>query len=137
MTEEASRPTITLLTGAVVDAREAAGTWKRLSSLLTVNPARFRTLLALVQNRPADADPGHFECLWADGFLHKDRRTLNPVTLGVFLNSYEETKEGPLICPLRLQNENDRLVAERALAEAGQALWDFLNSKKGKGWSRD
>src|SRR5262249_25089095 len=116
LTEETNRPTITLQSGAVVDAREAAGIWRYLAALLGVNPDRFRSLLALAQGRPADADPGHFELLDADYYLEKDQRTIRPPVQAVLLNSFVNGPEGPIIAPLRLQSEADRPVAEAGLA---------------------
>src|SRR4051794_32224238 len=57
LTEEGKRPHITLQSGTVVEAREAAAVWRQLGSLLVVDPDEFRSLLALAQDRPSDADP--------------------------------------------------------------------------------
>jgi hypothetical protein len=135
VTEDAQRPTITLKTGVVVDAREAASVWRELDALLTVDPDEFRTLLALAEGRVADANPQHFESLWADAFLEMDHRTIRPVVQGVMVNSYENTSEGPVICPLRLQNESDRPIAEKALAKLDQWVRDYVRDKKNKGRS--
>src|SRR5262245_43559019 len=77
--KDAKRPTIALKTGAVVDAREAAAIWRRLAAVLHVNPDEFRSLLALAQGRPGDANPRHFESLWSGYFLEMDQRTIRPV----------------------------------------------------------
>ena len=135
--EKGQRPEITLADGIVVDAREAAGVWRDLAALLTVNPDEFRSLLALAQGRPGDADPSHFESLWAGDFLEMDQRTIQPVARSVLLNSYEDTREGPVIAPLRLQDEADRLVAEQALAQRDQWQRDFLFGREDKGRSPD
>lgn len=129
VTEDARRPTITLKSGAVVDARKAAAVWRELDAMLTVDPDEFRSLLALAQGRLGDADPQHFESLWADDFLEMDRRTIQPEVQEVLLNSYEETREGPVITPLRLQSEADRPIAEEALRQCDQWVRDFLSGK--------
>ena len=138
VTEEGQRPTITLKNGAVVDVREAAAVWRDLAAVLETDPDEFRSLLALVQGRPADVNPRHFDELWADAFLENDLRTIRPVVREVLLNSYEaDTGEGSVIAPLRLQDEADRPVAEKALAQRDQWVRDFASGKKDWGRSPD
>ena len=137
VTEDGKRPTITLRSGTIGDAREAAAVWRDLGTLLAVDPSEFRTLLALSQNCLADADPKHFDQLWANDFLEMDRRTIQPAVHAVLLNSYEDTREGPVIAPLRLQDEADRPVAEAALAQRDQWVRHFATGKRGKGRSPD
>ena len=61
--------------------------------------------------------------------------TIRPVVQAVILNSYEETQEGPVIAPLRLQSEADRPVAEQALGERDRWVLDFLSGNDDKGRS--
>ena len=114
---------------------QAAAVWRQLAALLTVDPDEFRSLLALVQGRQADADPRHFDSLWADACLEKDRQTVRPEVRAVLLNSYAETPEGPVIAPLRLRDEADRPVAERALANRDRWVRDFSLGKDDEGRS--
>jgi hypothetical protein len=137
VTEDAKRPTITLKTGAVVDAGEAAALWRELSAILTVNPDEFQSLLALAEGRLSDVNPSHFDEMWADALVENDRRTIRPVVQAVLLNSYEPTAEGPVIAPLRLQNETDRPVAEQALQQCDQRVRDLAFGKQSKGRSPD
>jgi hypothetical protein len=133
LTKEGERPHVTLATGAVVDAREAAGVWRELSFLLTIHPDRFRSLLALAQDRPGEADARHLDELWADWFLDRDRRTIRPAVRQVLLNSYQDTREGPVIAPLRLHDEADRPVAEQALQQHDQLVWNLLFRREDRG----
>lgn len=129
VTEDAKRPTITLQSGAVVDAREAVSLWYRIDALLTVAPEHFRSLLALAEGRIGNADSSHFEHLLADGFLEDDRRTIRQVVQEVIRNSYQDTKEGPVISPLRLQSEDDHPVAEQALREIDRWVNDIRSGR--------
>jgi hypothetical protein len=136
LTEQDKRPHITLENGAVVDAREAAAVWRDLDALQAVDPDEFRSLLALAQGRPSDADPQHFKSLRSDDLL-KDDHSINPIAREVLLNTYKITHDGPVIVPLRLRDEADRSVAEQALAECDQFVRDVAFGRKGKDRSRD
>jgi hypothetical protein len=141
LTEDAKRPTITLKTGAVVDARQAVGEHQALETLLTNAPDEFQSLLALAQGRPADANPKHFQSLRAHTFLDwDDGRTITPLARDVLLNSFEMTREGPVIAPLRLQDAADLPAAEQAQGELDHQFKNFLarvQRRKGNGESRD
>src|SRR5207244_2180385 len=60
MTKEDKRPTITLKSGAIVDARAAVAIVQQLRVTLSLHPDQFHSLLALAEGRPGDADPRHF-----------------------------------------------------------------------------
>ena len=137
LTEKGETPQITLKNGAVVDAREAAAVWRDLAALLTVDPDEFRTLLALAQDRPSDADERHFKSLRSSYFLEKDCRTIRSVVRAVTLNSFEHSDEGPLIVPLRLQNAADKPIAERALNERDEWVRNFATSREETDRSRE
>jgi len=136
LTQDDNLPQIRLKSGATVGAREAAAVWRDLAALLTVDPDDFRSLLALAQDRPGDADQRHLKSLRAGYFLENDSRTIRPVVRQVLLNSFELTPEGPVIAPLRLKDAADRPVAEQALKERDKWVRDFASGSKDKDRSR-
>src|SRR5262249_36563728 len=98
---------------------------------------QFRSLQALEQGQPGDADSKHFDWLWGHGFLEKDRRTIRSDAAAVLRNSFEETKEGPVIAPLRLMSERDRPIPGQALRECDVWVHDFLSGKDNQDRSPD
>jgi hypothetical protein len=138
-TEDVKRPTITLKTGAVVDARQAVATVEQLRALHSVDPDEFQTLLALGEGRAGDANPEHFHELWLSYLLEKDERTIQPIVRDVLLNCYlPDTLEGPVVGPLRLQSAADLPVAERAQEQLEEQRRRDLFGDGGQdtGWSK-
>lgn len=137
VTENANRTTITLQNGAVVEARQAAAVLQDLDTLLTNAPDEFASLLALAQGRDADANPDHFKSLRAHAFLDwHDGRTIQPLVRDVLLNSFQQTSEGPVIAPLRLQDAADLPAAEQAQAELDRwtkRLWSRIQRRQDPG----
>jgi hypothetical protein len=133
----AKRPTITLKNGAEVNARAAVAIVQQLQVNLALHPDQFQTLLALAEGRAAQADPQHFQALWADDFLEKDERTIRPEVRDVLLNCYENTPEGAVVVPLRLQSEADLPAAKHAQEQLDRQLRNLLPGDEGKDpWSR-
>jgi hypothetical protein len=126
LTEESKKPQITLKNGGQVEAEEAGMTWIRLGQLLETAPDQFRSLLALAEGRPGDADKRHFQPLWGRFLLEQDHRTVPPLVRAVLQNCYQNTPEGPVITPLRLQHAADKTVAEQVLRERARRLLDFI-----------
>ncbi len=135
--KDREKPQITLANGAVVEARPAVAAWERLGTLLATAPDEFRSLLALAEGRGSDADPQHFESLWASYLLENDVRTIRPVVRDVLLNSYVVTEEGPIVAPLRLQSAGDLPGAEWAQRTIDQLRRDVLFGRKDNGPLRD
>jgi hypothetical protein len=129
--------TIKLASGAIVDARQAIGAWDRLQMLQMVAPAEFRSLVALAQDRTADASPEHFTSLCSRLLLEEDLRTIRPMVKEVLQNSYLVTDEGPVIAPLRLYDAAELPSAEWAKARRDNKLHNFLFGKDNKGPSRE
>jgi hypothetical protein len=107
------RETITLKNGAVMDARRAVSLHGELDAMLEVTPAVFRSLLALAEGRPNDADPAHINDLREERFLAADNSVV-PDVAALLTNCYEVTSEGPVMVPLRLQSKADAAAAGRA-----------------------
>jgi hypothetical protein len=128
LTEKGKRPQITLKNGAVVDARQAVAMVQQLQTALELYPDEFRSLLAMAEGRPGDADPRHFEALWARAFLENDH-SIDPMLRDVLLNCYEVTREGPVVVPLRLQDAADLSAAKRAQREYDQQFRDMLRGR--------
>jgi hypothetical protein len=131
VTEDAHLPKITLKTGDPVDARAAVAILDQLRAYLAVHPEEFRSLLALAEGRPGDADPGHFQSLHRHAFMEDDGRSISPEVRSVLLNSYVVLREGPVLVPLRLQNEADRAVAEEAQKQLDRWYQRVLFGRKG------
>jgi hypothetical protein len=139
VTEKDDQSKITLKDGSIVPARQAVGIREGLDTLLTLAPDEFRSLLALATGRPAEADPRHFESLWAEGFLEDDR-SIDPVVRDVLLNSYATTREGRVIALMRLHEAADRPAAEQAQEHHDQSFenfWSKIVGPKDKGRSKD
>jgi hypothetical protein len=127
--EKGKRPQITLRNGAIVDARRAVAIVERLQTTLATQPDEFRSLLALAQALPQNADPQHFEELWALAFLENDH-SIDPMVRDVLLNCYQVTTEGPVVVPLRLQNEADLPAAKHAQRQRDQRLRNIVRKPK-------
>jgi hypothetical protein len=130
------KPRLTLKSGAVLNAREAIAIWEDLEFLLDDNPAEFLSLLALAQDRPSDADPKHLESLQADTLIGKDNM-IDPLVRDVLLNSFELTKEGPVITPLRLLDEANLPIAQQGEKELHRWVRKFASRAKRQGPSKD
>lgn len=130
LTEKGNRPQITLKNGAVVDARQAVTIVEQLQDALEAEPDAFKSLLALAEGRSQDADPRHFEDLWAEGFLNNDH-SIEPIVRDVLQNCLHVTSEGTVIVPLRLQDGADLPAAQQAQQDSDQFLRDILNRRKG------
>jgi hypothetical protein len=129
LTEKSNKPQITLRNGAVVDARQAVTIVEQLQVTLEADPEEFKTLLALAEGRTQDADPRHFEELWAQAFLNNDH-SIKPIVRDVLLNCHQITPEGPVVVPLRLKDAADLPAAQRAQRESDQFLRDILHRRK-------
>jgi hypothetical protein len=135
--EKGNRPQIKLRNGAVVDARRAVAIVECLQTTLATRPDEFRSLLALAENRPQDADQRHFEELRACACLENDK-SIDPMVRDVLLNCYQVTSEGPVVVPLRLQDAADLPAAQRAQRQRDQQLRSILQPKRdNEGPSRD
>lgn len=130
LAEKGKKPQITLRNGAVVDARRAVAIVERLQNALEISPEEFRSLIALAENRPQDADPRHFEELKAFAFLDHDH-SIRPLVRDLLLNSYQVTAEGPVVVPLRLKDAADLPAAQKAQRENDQFLRNILHRRKG------
>src|SRR5262249_30753191 len=73
------RETITLRNGAVMDALRAVSLHGRLAAMLEVTPAEFRSLLALAEGRPNDANAAHINDLREERFLAADNSVVPDV----------------------------------------------------------
>jgi hypothetical protein len=136
VTEEPKRPTLTLKSGAVVDALEGVAVAQDLQVFTARHPDQLRTLLALAEGRVGDANPEHFRALRIEYYLEKDERTVRPVVREVLLNCYQETPEGPVIAPLRLASAADLPGATHAEAELERRLRDLLSGDLGDDQSK-
>jgi hypothetical protein len=130
LTKKGNRPQITLRNGAVVDARRAVVIVQQLQVTLARHPNEFKSLLALAEGRPQDADPRHFEELWAQAFLNNDH-SIKPIVRDVLLTCHHITAEGPVIVPLRLKDAVDLPAVEEAQRASDQFLRDILHRRKG------
>ena len=128
LTGKPNRPQITLSNGAIVDAREAVVIVEWLRVTLARRPDEFQSLLALAEGRLQDANPRHFEELWARAFLTNDR-TIEPTVREVLLNCYQITPEGPVVVPLRLKDAADLPAAAEAQRGSDRFLRDILRGR--------
>jgi hypothetical protein len=130
--EKGNRPQITLKNGAVVDARRAVTIVEQLQIELASHPEEFKSLVALAEGRPQDADPAHFEELFACAFLENDH-AIEPIVRDLLLNSYQVTPEGPVVVPLRLQDAADLPAAQRAQRQSDRQLRSILRKLRSDG----
>jgi hypothetical protein len=133
--EEATKPTITLQDGSVVEANRAVNKWYLLENFPQEETAAFRTLLTLAQGRsPVDADARHFEALMSRNFVNEDH-TIDPVTRAVLLNSFTTVDCKPMIGALRLKSTADKAVLEEARAQLHQSLSEgYARAVSPGGW---
>ncbi len=127
MTEnDQQKPKLQLKNGTMADVEGTLFTLGYLRYLLDVEPKLFDALLALVQDRPQDADPKQVQALPKGAFFGPDGRVKSDVA-DVLLSSYVEVPgEGPvLVNPFKLQNETDKLLVERTAKEMAQADRQF------------
>jgi hypothetical protein len=134
MTEEQEvPPQFTLKDGDKVDARSTLILLQRLRTMMEVHRDRFQSLLALAQERPADASPDHLDQLKAGGFLDATGATA-PDVKRFIRNSYRETSEGAVLTsPSHLNIEGDLAEYERVNAQLDQKVRNFLSSPDDKG----
>jgi hypothetical protein len=119
--------------GELVDAEQAMYWVDDFRVMQELYPKRFKTVVALAQNLPEEADPKQVKALKDLRFVRDDGQ-LDPYFAGILTSSLEMRDNCyVLVQPFRLESERDKLIAERAANAPAGPVTTRLFGRDGSG----